>query len=180
MAKSSRTSGLIRRIFHQRSRFLVWLAFQTYVLPKLMYCSPVWAPHFQRDIVSIEAEQRRYTKRIYGLENISYADRLRELGALSLQNNRLFVDLILVYKCIHQLMCCSADGLGLRLIASKTRGDIKLHQQHSTKILRASLFSNRAAREWNRIPIAILQSKTLSTFKQNLFTYLFERQSDDI
>ena len=145
-----------------------------------MYCSPLWAPHFQRNIISIEAVQRRYTKRIYGFENMSYADRLRKLGALSLQNNRLFADLILVYKCIHQLMCCSADDLGLHLITSNTRGaNIKLHQQHSTNILRASLFSNRAAREWNRILIAILQSKTLSTFKQNLFTYLFERQSDD-
>ena len=78
-------------------------------------------------------------------------------------------------------MCCSANDLGLHLITSNTRGaNIKLHQQHSNNILRASLFSNRAAREWNRIPITILQSKTLSTFKQNLFTYLFERQSDDI
>ena len=112
---------------------------------------------------------------------MSYADHLRELGALSLQNKHLFVDLILVYKCILQLMCCSADDLGLRLIASSTRGaNIKLHQQYSTNILKASLFSNRAAREWNRITIAILQSKTLSTFKQNLFTYLFERQSVDI
>ena len=69
---------------------------------------------------------------------MSYADRLRELGALSLQNNRLFADLILVYKCIHQLMCCFADDLGLRLIMSNTRGaNIKFHQQHSTNILRA-------------------------------------------
>ena len=180
IAKSSRTSGLIGRIFHQRSRSLMWLAFQTYFLSKLMYCSPVWAPYFQRDIVSIEAVQRRYTKSIYGLENISYADRLRELRALSLQNKCLFADLILVYKCIHQLMCCSADDLGLRLMASNTRvANIKLHQQHFTNILKASLFSNRAAREWNRIPIAILQSKSVSTFKQNLFSYLFERQSDD-
>ena len=125
----------------------MWLAFQTYVLPKLMYCSPIWAPHFQRNIVSKEAVQR-YTERIYGRENMSYADRLRELGALSLQNNRLFVDLILVYKCSHQLMRCSADNLGLRLIASNTRGtNIKLHQRHSTSILRTSLFSNTAARE---------------------------------
>ena len=113
-----------------------------------MYCSPVWALHFQRDIVSIEAVQRRFTKRIYSLENISYANRLRELGALSLQNNRLFANLILEYKCIHKRMCYSVDDLALRLITSNTRGaNIKLHQQHSTNILRASLFSNRAVRE---------------------------------
>ena len=76
MAKSSRTSGLIRRIFHQRSRSLIWLAFQTNVLLKLMYCSLAWALVFQRDIISIEAVQRRYTERIYSLENMSYADRL--------------------------------------------------------------------------------------------------------
>ena len=77
-------------------------------------------------------------------------------------------------------MCCSAGDIGLRLITSNIRGAIiKLYQQHSINILRASLFSNRAARKWNRIPIAILQSKTLSTFKQNIYTYLFERQSDD-
>ena len=67
---------------------------------------------------------------------MSYADRLRELGALSLQNNRLFADLILVYKCMLQLVCYSTVDLGLRLITSNARSaNIKLHQQHSINIL---------------------------------------------
>ena len=73
-------------------------------------------------------------------------------------------------------MCVYHQQTAKRLTTSNTRGaNIKLHQQHSTNILRASLLSNRATKEWNRIPIAILQFKILSNFKQNLFTYLFER-----
>jgi len=44
--------------------------------PLLNYCSPVWAPLYKTDINLIERVQRRFTKRILGLKDYSYHDRL--------------------------------------------------------------------------------------------------------
>ena len=37
-AKASKMAGSIRRAFQYKTRELMWPAFQTYILPKLMYC----------------------------------------------------------------------------------------------------------------------------------------------
>ena len=39
--KASRTTGAIRHAFRSRDRNLMWAAFQSYVLPITMYCSPL-------------------------------------------------------------------------------------------------------------------------------------------
>ena len=43
-AKASKMAGAIRRAFQHKTRDLMWPAFQTYILPKLMYCSQAWSP----------------------------------------------------------------------------------------------------------------------------------------
>jgi len=45
------------------------------VRPLLEYCSPVLAPVYKIHINLIERVQRRFTKRLLGLEDISYHDR---------------------------------------------------------------------------------------------------------
>ena len=47
------------------------------------------------DIIKIESVQRRFTKRIRGLSNVGYRDRLEILSLESLQLRRLHQDLIL-------------------------------------------------------------------------------------
>jgi len=46
------------------------------VRPLLDYCSLVWAPVYKTDINLIERVQRRFTKRLLGIKDISYHDRL--------------------------------------------------------------------------------------------------------
>ena len=70
--KASKTAGMLCQAFQSSSRQLLWPAFQSYVLPMLMYCSLAWSPNFQVDIDKIERIQRRFTKRIYGLRDLSY------------------------------------------------------------------------------------------------------------
>jgi len=47
-----------------------------FVRPLLDCCSPVWAPVYETDINLIERVQRHFTKRLLGLKDISYHDRL--------------------------------------------------------------------------------------------------------
>ena len=82
--KASRTAGAIRRLFQTKSRQLLWSAFKSYVLPTLMYCFEAWNPLLVKDIDEVERVQRRFTECIYGMYELSYEERLHELGALSL------------------------------------------------------------------------------------------------
>ena len=58
-------------------------------------------PHYKKDIKLIEGVQRRATKLVHGLENLTYNDRLEELGLTRLDKRRLRSDLIETFKIIN-------------------------------------------------------------------------------
>ena len=53
--------------------------------PHLEYCIQLRSPQYRRYIDQLEHIQRRVTKMIQGMEQLSYEDRLRELGLFSLE-----------------------------------------------------------------------------------------------
>jgi len=69
-----------------------------YVRPLVEYNSVIWSPSTVKDISALESVQRRFTKRLHGLKNCTYQERLKSLNILSLELRRLHADLILTYK----------------------------------------------------------------------------------
>ena len=112
ISKASRAAYAIHPAFSSRDIVLLWSASQFYVLPVITYCSPVWSPTLKRDTSAVEQVQRRFTKCIYGLRELSYTERLQMLGTLPLQSRRLFVDMVTIFKCLHSLMECTPAALG--------------------------------------------------------------------
>ena len=51
-----------------------------YVRPILEYNSVVWSPSLKKDIDLIEKVQRRFTKRLFGLKDLTYKERLVRLN----------------------------------------------------------------------------------------------------
>jgi len=94
-------ASLILRSFFTRDPAVLTKAFVTYVRPILEYCTPVWSPHTVSNINKIESCQRWFTKRIKGLSNMRYPERLAFLGLETLQARRLKCDLQMCYKVIH-------------------------------------------------------------------------------
>ena len=70
-AKANKVVGMMRHSFPQKSPKLLQPAFQYYVAPTLLYCSPAWRPYLHEDNKLLERVQRRYTKYMNGLEELA-------------------------------------------------------------------------------------------------------------
>ena len=87
--------ALIYRNFRNRNHDFLVRMFHTDVLPVVSYNSSVWSPFQIGDINRVERVLRTFTRRIPGLANLTYLQRLKELGMCSLEENRIRTDLIL-------------------------------------------------------------------------------------
>ena len=74
--KATQVLGLIRRLFKIKSIDTLVFLYKMYVRPHLEYCVQVWNPYLARDIDILEKVQRRATKCLDGLSDLSYEDRL--------------------------------------------------------------------------------------------------------
>ena len=59
-----------------------------------------WSPSYIHLINEIESVQRTFTKRLPGLDQLTYADRLHHLKLQSLEHRRLLSDLVLCFKIV--------------------------------------------------------------------------------
>jgi len=66
--------------------------FKAYVRPILEYNSVIWSSSLRKDVAAIEKVQWRFTKRLHGLKDLSYAERLQCLNISSLELRRLHLD----------------------------------------------------------------------------------------
>ena len=71
---------------------------------KLVQTIRDWNPGYFCDINKVESVQRRFTKRLKGLNSWSYVNRLKVLNTYSLELRRLKTDLITMYK----ILCSSS------------------------------------------------------------------------
>ena len=93
------------------------------VRPHVEHCVHVWSPQYKKDRELLERVQRRATKIIRGLEHLSYEYRLRELGLFSLEERRLWGDLIVAFQYLKG--ACKPEGSQIfeRVDNSRIRGN---------------------------------------------------------
>ncbi|KAJ8040397.1 hypothetical protein HOLleu_14677 [Holothuria leucospilota] len=94
--KANNTLGIIRRIFRYLDSGTLLLLYKAIVRPILEYGLPAWSPIYKREADLIEAVQRRTTKLIPVLKNLSYSDRLSQLKLFTLAHRRLRGDMTFV------------------------------------------------------------------------------------
>ena len=101
-AKGNQIIGLIRRNIVYKEKELIIPLYKTIVRPHLEYCIQAWRPYRKKDIDMLERLQRRATKMIPKLRNISYEMRLKEeRGLTTLETRSLRGDQIGVLKILN-------------------------------------------------------------------------------
>ena len=175
--KAQQRASLIFRTFRSRDPTLLFKAFTVYVRPLLEYCSPVWAPVYVTDINLIERVQRRFTKRLSGLWDLSYFERLRVLGSVeTLELRRLKADLIMIYKIVHKLISLDFDEFFNLSNVSCTRGHcFKLTKPECNNNARQYSFACRCINAWNFLPMNVVSATSVSCFKAGLDTADFNK-----
>ena len=167
--KANMMVGIIRRSFKFMDMETFCLLFKALVRPHLEYASSVWSPYKKKHIESIENVQRRATKMLPGLSNMSYEERLRKLKLPSLRYRRMRGDMIEVFKIISGIYDTRATSGLLELNNSTTRGNSKkLIKNRSRLDVRKFYFTNRVVDLWNSIPDSIVCAKSVKSFENRL------------
>ena len=93
------------------------------VLPILEYCSQLWNPVKVGQIRAVKSIQRHFTSKIYGIQHLSYWDRLRNLDLYSIERRRERYIVLYVYKIILVLSPnFEDDRLRIKTVYNERRG----------------------------------------------------------
>ena len=122
ITRANQRAALIYRCFLSRNTTNLIRAYKTYVRPLLEYGTVIWSPSLIHLITNIESVQRRYTKRLPGFKNLTYADRLIKLKIQSLEQRRLITDLVTCFSIVRGFSSIQFSDLFKFIPQHSTRG----------------------------------------------------------
>jgi hypothetical protein len=153
--KATSIFGALRRAFRYLDMKLFIPLYKTMVRTQLDYASSV-GHHIKRNIDMIENVQKRATKQIPGMKNLSYEERLRKLELPTLSYRRLRGDMIEVYKIIQGHYDPEASTI-IKLMndteqrfSTRTNSKKVVYNRANTNI-RKNSFSIRIAKYWKTV-----------------------------
>ena len=151
-SKGNQILGLIRRNITYKGKKLIIPLYKAIVRPHLEYCIQAWRPYHKKDIDTLERIQRRATKMIPELRDLSYEERLKECGLTTLETRRLRGDQIEVFKILNGYENIDRNMFFSLKKDSRTRGhEVKLVKDQCRLDIRKHSFSQRTINEWNKL-----------------------------
>ena len=172
-SKGNQILGLIRRNITYKGKKLIIPLYKAIVRPHLEYCIQAWRPYRKKDIDTLERIQRRATKMIPELRDLSYEERLKECGLTTLETRRLRGDQIEVFKILNGYENIDINMFFSLKKDSRTRGhEVKLVKDQCRLDIRKHSFSQRTINEWNKLSTDCVTASSVNMFKNKVDTYL--------
>ena len=174
---ANKTMGFIRHSFQYLDKEIFSLLYKALVRPHLEFASCVWSPQHKYNRDAIERVQRRATKCVPGLYNLSYSERLRELKLETLEFRRRRADMLETYRIMsgnhlisRQCHCseCPNKQMLQTSANTQTRGhSLKLHTEIAAGH-RRNFFGTRVVKDWNSLSESTVTAPTVEAFKTGL------------
>jgi len=132
-------------------------------------CVQLWSPQQKTDVDLLERAERRATKMVRGLEQLSYKERLGELGLLSLEKRRLRGDLRAAFQYLKGAYRTDGENFSSKACCDRTRSKgFKLRESGFSLDIRKKFFTMRVVKHWHRLPRGVVDAPSLETFKARL------------
>ena len=164
--------GLIKRSFKSLDKDSFLTLYKSLVRSIIDYGGSVYFPTTKKNIQLIENIQRRATKLLPELKDLTYSERLEGLNLPTLHYRRKRYDLIQLYKIVHGFEDIE-PGKFVEFNDNCTRGHLfKIQKPSCRKKLRINAFPVRCINMWNSLPEEIVTSDTVLKFKTRLDRHL--------
>ena len=141
----------------------------------LEYCCKVWNPWNISDIQAIENIQRSFTRKISGLSEKNYYERVKILNIMSLQRRREMLIILHMFKILHSMV---PNDLKISFHFQSRRGiraitpSLKKKASKKSQSRYDSSFVVVGTKLWNTLPKSLTDICNLSQFKTNLKLHL--------
>ena len=128
-------------------------------------------PCLKYHIDALKGVQRRFTKKLPGLFELTYAERLSNLNLQTLGHRRLITDLTTVFNIVHGFTSlCFDDFFSFTSNPSSRGHSLRLSVPLVKNNTRKFFFSTRVINSWNSHPDRIVTSSTTLSFKNQIIS----------
>ena len=128
----------------------------------------------RKDIDKLERVQRRATRLISEISQLSYEERLQQSRLTTLETRRIRGDQIEVFKIMH-----GYERLNKDMFFRITRGhSLALVKSHSRLDIRKYTFSQRVVNDWNKLPEECINATSVNMFKNKIDQYYLKTRRE--
>ena len=177
--ESRNLSNWVLRVFQTREETPMKTLFTSLIRPKVEYGCQIWSPTKRQEIVELEMVQRRFIKRIKGIEHLTYPEQLKKLRLYSLERRRERYLIIYLWKMLENLVPKCIDlrrrnggrnGRSFRLPLLSRTASTRL------KTIRDDSFFVQSVKLFNALPrnIRDLKGCSVEKFKNELDKFLLK------
>ena len=175
--RANRMLGMIRVSFACLNKRMFLNLYMALVRPLLEYCVQVWSPHLRKHINLIEGVQRRATRMVPELRELTYEERLKQLKLTTLEQRRVRGDMIETYKIITRKEKVNPEK-NFKMVSDKEGPRARMNTIFKKRIIkdvRKFSFTQRVTNGWNSLTNEIVNAKKTSEFKSLLDAYTATR-----
>ena len=165
VGKANSMLGMIRVSFACMNKTMFLNLYLALVRPLLEYCVQVWSPYKKKYIKLLEGVQRRATKLVPQIKDLSYENRLKALGLTRLVDRRVRGDMIETYKIISGKENVERENFFQMATFRGRSHSRKVYRKYSRLNIRKHWFTQRVVPKWNQLSSSEVEANKTSSFK---------------